>query len=112
MGIPSATVLPFSNSGHRSRIGSIPFKSEWSSAKPAIRLAPAAARDIFTDSPRPGPVIVDFADARKSGRAKRIRQQSSNNSQAGITLVDLAALVYVVMAAAFYPALAWFLVPS
>jgi hypothetical protein len=43
---------------------------------------------------------------------KRIREQSSNDNQTGITLVDLAALVYSLLAAAFNPALALFLIPS
>jgi hypothetical protein len=74
--------------------------------------APAAARDIVTDRSRPGTIIIDFADALRSGRAKRIREQSSKDNQTGFTLMDLAALVYALMAVAFYPALAWFLIPS
>jgi hypothetical protein len=76
-----------------------------------MRPAPAAARDIVTDRPRPGNVIIQFADARRS-REKRISEQSSKDSQTTITLVDLAALVCSLMATAFYPALAWLFFPS
>jgi hypothetical protein len=112
MGTPSAIVLPFSNCGHPCRIRPVPFKSEQPSARPARRQAPAAARDIVPDRPRPGAVIIVFADARSNGGAKRNRERSSNDNQTAITLLDLAPLAYVLMAAAFYPALAWFLIHS
>jgi hypothetical protein len=97
--------------------------SEWSSAKAAMRPVPATAGGSASDRRRPSGVVIEFVHSRRSdhrtghagphpAHAARIREDSSNENQTSLTLVDLAAIIYALMASAFYPALVWFLIRS
>jgi hypothetical protein len=109
-GSGSAILLPFSNRGHPfAKVGPTPFMREWSSVKAAVWPVPAATGESATDRSRASAVIIDFAQARKSRHAPRIREEASNERQRRIALTDVVAIVYALMATAFYPALAWFL---
>jgi hypothetical protein len=112
-GSGSTILVPFSNRGHRlAKIQATPFTSEWPSAKAAMRPVPATAAGSATDRSRPSSVVIDFVHAPRSGHAARIREESSNENQTSLTLADLAVIIYALMATAFYPALAWFLIHS
>jgi hypothetical protein len=109
----SAVLVPFSNRGHRlAKIGPASLTSEWSTARAAMRPVPAATGESAADQSTTSGVIIDFAQARRSGGAARIREELSNENPNGLALADLAVIVYVAMATAFYPALAWFLTRS
>jgi hypothetical protein len=106
----SALVVPFGNRGHRlAKIGPAPLTSEWSTARAAIRPVPGATEESAADLSTTTGVVIDFAQARRSGGAAPIREGSSNEGRNSPALADLAVIVYVAMATAFYPALAWFL---
>jgi hypothetical protein len=89
-----------------------PLTSEWSTARAAIRPPQAATGEAATGRSTASGVIINFAHARKSGRAARIREESSDENRNRVTLADLAVIIYVTMATAFYPALAWLLIRS
>jgi hypothetical protein len=109
----STVLVPFSYRGRRpAKVGPAPLTSEWSSAKAAIRPVPAATGKFAADRFAPSGIIIDFAQVRRSGHAARIREERSNENQNSLTLADLAAIVYVTMATALYPALVWFLIRS
>jgi hypothetical protein len=56
-------------------------------------------------------VIIDFAHTGRDGHTTKGRKGRSNESETGLTLADYAAMTYVVMSAAFYPALAFLFLP-
>ena len=74
-----------------------------------VRIPPssAAAAGRTSDSCGPKGVIIDFAHADRGGHATKGHNSRPNESETGLTLVDYAAIAYVVMSAAFYPALAF-----
>ena len=112
-GSGSAILQPFSNRGPPfAKVGPTPFKREWCSVKAAVWPVPAATGESATDRSRPSAVIIDIAQARKSRHARRIREEASNERQRRLALTDVVAIVYVLVATAFYPALAWFLIHS
>jgi hypothetical protein len=92
------------------KIGPAALTNEWSSAKAAIRPVPAATGESATDRSTPSAVIIDFAQARRSRHAARVGEESSNENQNGPTLTDWAVFGCALMATAFYPALAWFVI--
>jgi hypothetical protein len=55
----------------------------------------------------PKGVIIDFAHADRAGHAANGHEYRSNENETGLTLADYAAIAYVVLTVAFYPALAW-----
>jgi hypothetical protein len=73
---------------------------------------PAAIGKPVTDRSRLSGVIIDFPHARRSRHAVRVREEASNDKQTGFRLVDVAVIIYALMATAFYPALGWFLIHS
>jgi hypothetical protein len=80
-GSGSAILLPFGNRGHQfAKIRPTPFK-QWSSAKAAAWPVPAATGGSATDRSRPSALIIDFAQARRSARPPRIREEASNERQ-------------------------------
>jgi len=92
------------------KIGSARLTNEWSSAKAAIRPVPAATRESAIDRSTPSAVIIDFAQARRSSQAARLGEESSNEIQYSPTLTDWAVFGCALMATAFYPVLAWFVI--
>jgi hypothetical protein len=109
-GSGSVTGVPFTKPGHRlAKMTHAPLAGEWPTGRAAIRSPQAATGEAPTGRSTASGVIIDFAHARKSGWASRIREDSSNENRNGVTLADLAVIIYVAMATAFYPALAWFL---
>jgi hypothetical protein len=112
-GSSSAILLPFnSRSRQRAEIGPNPFTGERSSAKPAIRPVPVATGESASDRPRPSAVIIGFAQARTNRHAARIREEPSSEDPRILTLANLVAIIYALLATAFYPAMAWFLIHS
>ena len=112
-GSGSAILLPFSNRGRRrAEIRPTPFNSEWSGAKAAIRPVPAVTEEISTERLRPSGVIIDFAKACGISHAPLFRNESSNESQGSLTIMDSVAIIFIIMTMAFYPALAWLLIDS
>jgi hypothetical protein len=57
----------------------------------------------------PKGVIIDFAHVDRGGYAAKGHKYRSNEDETGCTVTDYAAIAYVVMTVAFYPALAWLL---
>jgi hypothetical protein len=92
------------------KIGSAPLMSEWSSVKAATRPVPAATRESAIDWSTPSAVIIDFAQARRSRHAARVGEESPNEIQYSPTLTDWVVFGCALMATAFYPALAWFVI--
>jgi hypothetical protein len=112
-GSRSAMLLPFSNRGRqRAEIRPAPFNSKWSAAKAAIRPVPAVTEEISANRLRPSGVIIDFAKACGISHASLFRNESSNESQGSLTIMDSMAIIFIIMATAFYPALAWLLIDS
>lgn len=110
-GSGSRVLVPFGNRGHQlAKIGPAALRSEWSSAKAAMRPLPAATGESATGRPTPSAIVIDFARARRSGRAVPIPEASSHESRNRLTLADVALIVYVTIATGFYPALAWLLI--
>jgi len=91
------------------KIGPAPLTSERSLAKAAIRPVPTARGESAADRSSPSAVIIDFAQARGSRQAARV-EESSNENQDGLTLKDWVVFSYALVATAFYPVLAWFLI--
>jgi hypothetical protein len=89
-----------------------PFNSEWYAAKAAIRPVTAVTEELSTGRLRPSGVIIDFAKACGSSHAPLFREESSNESQGSLTIMDSVAIIFIFMATAFYPALAWLLIDS
>jgi hypothetical protein len=52
-------------------------------------------------------VIIDFAQADRGGHTTKGHKSLSNESEAGLTLADYATIAYIVVSAAFYPAIAF-----
>ena len=99
----SANVVSF-NKRSRPRAKLEPIASTRSS-KPWI---PASAAEGRTSgSYEPKGVIIDFAHADRGGHATKGHNSRPNESETGLTLADYSAIAYVVMSAAFYPALAF-----
>ncbi len=95
----SANVVPFNNLGRR-RAKFEPVTSTWTSknGKPP----PSAATEGSLSGPRGTKgVIIDFPHADQGGHA------ATNGNDTGLTAADYAAIAYVVISAAFYPALAF-----
>jgi hypothetical protein len=112
-GSRSATLLPISNRGRqRAEIRPAPFNSEWSAVKAPIRPVPAGTEEISANRLRPSGVIIDFAKACGISHAPLFRNESSNESQGSLTIMDSVATIFIIMATAFYPALAWLLIDS
>jgi hypothetical protein len=112
-GSSSAILVPFSSrSRQRAEIGPNPFTCERSSAEAAIRPVPVATGEAASGRPRPSAVIIDFAQARRSRHTARIREEPSSENPRSLTLANLVAIIYALVATAFYPAMAWFLIHS
>jgi hypothetical protein len=67
----------------------------------------AATEGGTRGSCRPKCVIIEFAHADRSCHAAKGHKYRSNENETGLTVADYAAIVYVVMSTAFYPALAY-----
>jgi len=112
-GSSSAILLPFnSRSRQCAQIGPHPFTRERSSVEAATRPVPVATGESVSDRPRPSAVIIDFAQARRSRHAARIGGEPSSENPRSLTLANLVAVIYALVATAFYPAMAWFLTHS
>jgi len=100
-----ANVVPFNKRG-RLRAKSEPITSS-RSPKAVMPPLSAATEGRASGSYGPKGVIIDFAHADRSGHAAQGHKHWSNESETGLTAADYAAIVYVVLSAAFYPALAF-----
>ena len=107
-----ATVLvPFGNRCRQpAKIGPAARANERSSANAAIRPVRAATAEPAADRSPAGAVIIDFAQARRSGRAARVPEQALDQKQHSSTLAEMAVIAYLTAATGFYPALAWLLI--
>ena len=102
----SAKIVPFDNRG-RLRHKFEPITSTHSSK--LVMPSAAATEGGASGSCRPKGVIIEFARADQGGQAAKGHEYRSAESETGLTLADYAAIVYVVMSAAFYPALIYLL---
>jgi hypothetical protein len=100
----SANVVPFNNRGQL-RAKAEPITSTHSSK--AVMPSSAATEGGTSGSCRPKGVTIEFAHAARGSHAAKGRKYRSNENETGLTVADYAAIVYVVMSAAFYPALAY-----
>jgi hypothetical protein len=100
-----ATVVPFNMRGR------LPAKVEpiTSARSSKTVMPPPSAATEGSRSGWCGPkgVVVDFAHAHRGRHGAKGPKYRSNKNETGLTLTDYAAIAYVVMAVAFYPALAW-----
>ena len=106
----SANVVSFNKRG-RPRAK---FEPITSTRSPKVVMPPSSAASegcasdsCGSDSCGPKGVIIDFAHADRGGHTTKGHKYRSNESKTALTLVDYAAITYVVMSAAFYPALAF-----
>jgi hypothetical protein len=97
-------VVPFNRRG-RPRAKFEPITSACSSK---VAMPPSLTVDEEGISGWYGPksVIVDFAHSHRGGHTTSGDEYWSNESETGLSLADCAAIAYVVMSTAFYPALA------
>jgi hypothetical protein len=101
----SANVVPFNIRG-RLRAKAEPLTSTRSS-KAVMPSSAATEGRTSGASCRPKGVIIEFAHADRGGHAAKGHKYRSNENETGLTAADYAAIVYVVMSAAFYPAAAY-----
>jgi hypothetical protein len=102
-----ANVVPFNKRG-RLVAKFEPITSTRSSK--TVMLPPSAATEGSTSGwYGPKGVIIDFAHVDRGGHAAKEHKYRSNEDETGCTVTDYAAIAYVVMTVAFYPALAWLL---
>jgi hypothetical protein len=71
----------------------------------------AAAEGSTSRSYRPKRVIIDFPHTGRGGHTTKWHKYQSIGRETDLTLADYAAMAYVVMAVAFYPALAFLFLP-
>jgi hypothetical protein len=102
-----ANVVPFNKSG-RLLAKFEPITSARSS-KTGMPPPPAATEGTTSGWYGSKGVIIDFAHADRSGHAAKEHKYRSNENETALTVADYAAIAYVVMTVAFYPALAWLL---
>ena len=100
-----ANVVPFNKRG-RLLAKLEPITSTRSSK--TVMPPPSAATEGSTSGwYGPKGVIIDFAHADRGGHAAKGHEYRSNEDETRLTATDYAAIAYVVMTVAFYPALAW-----
>jgi hypothetical protein len=101
----SANVVPFNKRG-RLLAKFEPITSARSSK--TVMPPPSAATEGGRSSwCGPKGAVIDFARAYRGRQAAKGPEYRSNENETGLTLTDYAAIAYVVMTVAFYPALAW-----
>jgi hypothetical protein len=100
-----ANVVPFNKRG-RLLAKVEPLTS--ASASKTVMPPPSAATEGSTIGwYGPKGVIIDLAQAYRGGHAARGRRYRSDENETRLTVTDCAAIAYLVMTVAFYPALAW-----
>jgi hypothetical protein len=81
-GSGSTVLVPFGNRCRQpAKIGPAALTSGRSSANAAIRPERAATAEPAADRSPPGAVIIDFAQARRSGRAARVPEEALDERQ-------------------------------
>jgi hypothetical protein len=100
-----ATVVPF-NKRDRLPANVEPVTSTRSS-KTVMPPTSAATEGSRSGWCGPKGVVIDFAHAYRGRHAAKWPKYRSSENETGLTLTDYAAIAYVVMTVAFYPALAW-----
>jgi hypothetical protein len=104
-----ANVVPFNKRG-RLLAKAEPITSTRSSK--TVMPPPSAATEGTTSGwYGPKGVIIDFPHAHRGGHAAKGHNYRSDENETGLTLTDYAAIAYIVMTVAFYPALAWLFWP-
>jgi hypothetical protein len=103
-----ANVLPFNNRVRLlAKYQPVTSSSEARSPKKVTRPLLAGTEGSGWSGPKG--VIIDFAHANQDWRATQEREYLSSEKRAGLTAMDCAAIAYVALSAAFYPAMAWLL---
>ena len=98
-----ANVVPFDKRGRlRARIEPVTSTRSWKTG-----MSPPSATTEGSTRDRPKGAIIDFAHAYRGGHAAKGHKYRSDENETGLTATDYAAIAYVVMTVAFYPALAW-----
>jgi hypothetical protein len=101
----SANVVSFNRHG-RPRAKFEPITSSRSS-KVVMPPSSAAVEGGTSGSYGPKGVIIDFAHASRGGHAAKGHKFRAKKTETDLTVADYAAIAYVVMSVAFYPALAF-----
>jgi hypothetical protein len=101
----SANVIPFNKRGRL--LAKLEPIAASRSSKTMMPPPSAATAGRTSGRCRPKGVVIDFAHADPGGHAAKGHEYRSNENETGLTATDCAAIAYVVMAVAFYPALAW-----
>ena len=100
----SANVVPFNNRGRRLA----KFEPIASGCSSKVMPPPSATAEEGTSGPcGPRGVIIDFPHADRDCHAAKGHKDWSNENEIGLTAADYAAIAYIVMSVAFYPALAF-----
>jgi hypothetical protein len=99
-----ANVVPFNK---RSRLLAKFEPTSARSSKTMMPLPSAVTEGSTSGWNGPKGVIIDFAHADRGNHAAKEHKCRSNENEAGLTAADYAAIAYIVMTVAFYPALAW-----
>jgi hypothetical protein len=100
-----ANVVRFNNRGRL--LAKLEPITSTCSSKRVMPLPSAATEGSTCGCYGPKGVIIDFAHAVRRGHAAKGHKYRSNENETGLTTTDYAAIFYVLMAVAFYPALAW-----
>jgi hypothetical protein len=101
----SANVVPFKSRGRlRAKFEPITFTR---SSKKVMPPPSAATEGSTSGSYGTRGIIIDFAHANPGGHTAMEHKFHTNENETGLTVADYAAIAYVVMSVAFYPALAF-----
>jgi hypothetical protein len=101
----SANVVSFNKRG-RPRAKFEPITPTRSS-KVVMPKSSAAAEGSASGSYGPKGVVIDFAHANRGAHAAKGHNFCTNENETDLTVADCAAMAYVVISVAFYPALAF-----
>ena len=100
-----ANVVPFNKRGRL--LAKLEPIASTRSSKTVMPPPSAATKGSTSGWYGPKGVIIDLAHAYRGGHAAKGPQYRSNENETGFMESDNAAIAYVVIAVAFYPALAW-----
>jgi hypothetical protein len=101
----SANVVPFYKRGRRlAKLEPIMSARSSRTVMPPPSTATGEGRSGWC---RPKGGVIDFAHAYQDRHAVKGPKHRSNENETGLAPTDYAAIAYVIIAVAFYPALTW-----
>jgi hypothetical protein len=107
--VSSANVVPFNKRGRL--LAKLEPITSARSSRPVMPPPSTATGGARSGWCRPKGGVIDFAHAYQDRHAAKGPKYRSKENEAGLALTDYAATAYVVLAVAFYPALAWLFSP-